>query len=353
MEKAHTSTSRESPGTADAPKAEHKQHLVERGPSGTALYVHLPFCETKCHYCDFFSVPALGQDIDGTLEAVLAEARTRAPLNPKTVFIGGGTPSLLDEKQLEHFLSELDAITRFTESAVEVTLESNPESVTRDKVALMMDHGVRRLSIGFQSLEQETLALFGRVHSVDQSFRAHDAARAAGMEDLNLDLIYAAPGQDGKGWESALQRVLELEPNHLSAYNLAFEEDTVFSRWLRSGEVQKLPEEVELMMFHTTRERTAAHGLRAYEISNYAQPRPRVQAQRKLLGKWQLRRHRSFGGELRQRRTRRKSTCDRALHRKCERRGPRHRVDRVFVTASKPRGNLVARVATQWGSKPQ
>ncbi len=272
MEKAHTSTSHESPGTASEQTARNKKQLVERGPSGTALYVHLPFCETKCHYCDFFSVPALGQDIDGTLQAVLAEARTRAPLHPKTVFIGGGTPSLLNENQLHVFLTELNAITHFQDSATEVTLESNPESVTRDKVALMLDHGVQRLSIGFQSLEPQTLELFGRVHSVDQSFRAHDAARAAGMQDLNLDMIYAAPGHDAAGWEKALKRVLELKPDHLSAYNLAFEEDTVFSRWLRNGEVQKLPEEIELEMFQTTREVTRQYGMHAYEISNYAQP---------------------------------------------------------------------------------
>lgn len=272
MEKTHTSTSRGKPENDRDPSDQRRNPLVERGPQGTALYVHLPFCETKCHYCDFFSVPALGQDIDGTLEAVLAEARLRAPMNPRTVFIGGGTPSLLSPRQLEHFLAELHAITGFADSAEEVTLESNPESVERDKVKLMMDHGVKRLSIGFQSLEPATLELFGRVHSVEQSFRAHDAARDAGMEDLNLDMIYAAPGHDVDGWRSALQRVLDLRPDHLSAYNLAFEEDTVFSRWLRSGEVEKLPEEVELEMFATTRELTASRGMDAYEISNYARP---------------------------------------------------------------------------------
>lgn len=232
--------------------------------------MHLPFCEAKCHYCDFFSVPAEGQDIDATLAAVLDEARTRAPLHPRTVFIGGGTPSLLDHEQMKHFLAELEAATSFRESAEEVTLECNPESLDQRKAEIMLEGGVRRLSIGFQSLEPETLQLFGRVHDVDASFRAYDAARKAGIEDLNVDLIYASPGHDTERWRAALQRVLDLQPDHLSAYNLAFEEDTVFSRWLRDGKLQRLPEELELEMFHLTRELTAKAGLDAYEISNYA-----------------------------------------------------------------------------------
>lgn len=241
-----------------------------RGPEGTALYVHLPFCEAKCHYCDFFSVPAADWNIDSTIDAVLAEARTRAPLNPITVFIGGGTPSLLNMKQLDRFLGELDRVCRYTDSAIEVTLECNPESVSRDKIALMIDKGVTRISIGFQSLETSTLELFGRVHSVEQSFKAYADARDAGMGDINVDMIYASPGNRADDWRTALQTILDLEPDHLSAYNLAFEEDTLFSRWLRSGKLAPLPEQTELEMFDTTRELTRQRGLHAYEISNYA-----------------------------------------------------------------------------------
>ncbi len=234
--------------------------------------MHLPFCEAKCHYCDFFSVPSAGQDIEGTVLAVLKEAELRAPQRPRTVFVGGGTPSLLDHALMRRFLEELDVITSFADSAVEVTLECNPESLDRDKAALMLDLGVRRLSIGFQSLEQDTLQLFGRVHDVDASFRAFDAARSAGLEDLNVDLIYAAPGNRLALWGEALERIIKLGPQHISAYNLAFEEDTVFSRWLRDGKLQRLPEELELEMFRLTRELTSAAGLHAYEISNYARP---------------------------------------------------------------------------------
>ncbi len=234
--------------------------------------MHLPFCQAKCHYCDFFSLPAEGQDVDGMVDAVLEEARLRAPRKPRTLFIGGGTPSLLSRAQLERFLDGLEGLTRYRDNAREVTLECNPESLDADKARLLLDRGVRRLSIGFQSLRAETLELFGRVHDASQSFRAFEAARSAGLEDINVDLIYAAPGNDADRWRVDLQRVLGLGLDHLSAYNLAFEEDTVFSRRLRDGTLAPLPDELELEMLAITRELTAAAGLAPYEISNYSRP---------------------------------------------------------------------------------
>jgi oxygen-independent coproporphyrinogen-3 oxidase len=232
----------------------------------------LPFCEKKCHYCDFFSLPAVGQDIEGTLEAILAESALRSPRSPRTVFIGGGTPSLLSIPQLRHFLDALEEHTGFRSSSIETTLECNPESLDRDKAAALLDLGVERLSIGFQSLDARTLELFGRVHDVDQSFRAYAAARDAGVQRVNIDLIFAAPGHSAEAWRGALERILALAPDHVSAYNLAFEEDTVFSRWLEQGKLQRQPDELELELFHLTRELTRRAGLEAYEISNYARP---------------------------------------------------------------------------------
>lgn len=245
---------------------------LERAPDGTPLYVHLPFCAAKCHYCDFFSVPDEGQDVDGMVAAILREAAERAPRAPRTVFIGGGTPSLLTAEQLRVVLDGLDELTDWRASAVEVTAECNPESLDRDKAAALKALGVPRLSIGFQSLDDATLELFGRVHSAEDSFRAYDAARAAGIEHLNVDMIYAVPDQTAESWERDLGRVLALGPDHLSAYNLTFEEDTRFKRWLDRGRLERSPEEVELTMFETTRRLTAEHGLDAYEISNHARP---------------------------------------------------------------------------------
>lgn len=241
-----------------------------RAPPGTPLYVHLPFCAAKCHYCDFFSVPGEGQDVEGTLAAILTEARLRAPSAPRTVFLGGGTPSFLERRQLELLLGELDRLTGFRASALEVTAECNPESLDRDKARALLELGVTRLSIGFQSLDDAVLASFGRVHSAADSFRAYEAARSAGAAEVSVDLIYAAPGQRPAEWERDLGRVLDLRPEHFSAYNLTFEEDTLFRRWLESGRLHQLPEETELELFHLTRSLAASRGYTAYEISNFA-----------------------------------------------------------------------------------
>ena len=246
---------------------------------GTALYVHLPFCAAKCHYCDFFSIAVDGPhvpQVEPLIDAVLAEAGRRLPrdlgLAPRTVFIGGGTPSLLSTAQLTRLLDGLDRLTGFRASAGEITAECNPESLDRDKAACLLDLGVNRLSIGFQSLRPAVLESFGRVHEVDDSFRAFDAARAAGVSNLSVDLIFAAPGQAPDEWEHDLGRVIDLAPDHLSAYNLAFEEDTLFKRWLDQGVLERQSEESELAMFETTRRTLAARGYDGYEVSNFSLP---------------------------------------------------------------------------------
>lgn len=243
-----------------------------RAAEGTPLYVHLPFCAAKCHYCDFFSVPAEGQDRGAMLSAIVEEARRFAPRAPRTVFFGGGTPSLLDEDELTGLLEALDGWTGWRRSAEEVTLECNPESLSPAKARRLLQLGVNRLSIGFQSLHPEVLQLFGRVHDVEQSFEAFRAARSAGFANLSVDLIYATPGQELAQWERDLERVLELAPTHLSAYNLTFEEETLFRKWLEEGRLKPLPEDRELEFFWRTRERLAAAGLPAYEISNFSRP---------------------------------------------------------------------------------
>lgn len=241
-----------------------------RAPAGTPLYVHLPFCATKCPYCDFFSVPAEGQDLDGLVAAVLAEAEVRAPRRPTTVFFGGGTPSLLPAELLRPLLDGLHRITGFRDTATEVTAECNPESLDAEKARLLVGLGVRRISIGIQSLHDEVLELFGRVHDANSALRAYDAARAAEPASVNVDLIFAHPGQEPQAWRDDLARILALGPDHVAAYNLTFEAGTQFSRWLADGRIEKLPEERELELFLATREVLTQGGLEAYEISNFA-----------------------------------------------------------------------------------
>jgi oxygen-independent coproporphyrinogen-3 oxidase len=237
---------------------------------GTPLYLHLPFCAAKCPYCDFFSLPGAGEDTGAALELILREAEARAPAAPRTVFLGGGTPSYHSSAELAHLFDGLDALTGFRASAGEVTVECNPESLDPAKARTLRALGATRLSIGFQSLDPSTLALFGRVHDVDQSFRAFAAARAAGFERVSVDLIYGAPGQTPEGWAEELARVVALGPEHISAYALTFEEGTPFHAWRRAGLLAEAPEELALELFELTHALLREAGYRAYEISNFA-----------------------------------------------------------------------------------
>ena len=243
-----------------------------RPDPGTALYVHLPFCVVKCPYCDFFSVEAEGQDHAAVVHAILEEARHLAPQHPSTLFLGGGTPSLLSTDLLEELLDGLHALTGFRDSAVEVTAECNPESLDLEKASCLAALQVRRLSIGFQSLDPGRLEFFGRAHTQEQALGAYEAARQAGVEAINIDLIYSGNGQTPEEWGAELERVLSLGPDHLSAYNLTFEEGTPFHTWLRQGRIERAPEDVELECFALTRELAGARGLQPYEISNFSRP---------------------------------------------------------------------------------
>lgn len=240
-----------------------------RPERGTPLYVHVPFCVAKCTYCDFYSLAAEGQDLPGTLDALLREAERRAPPDPRTVFLGGGTPSFYSAAELARLLDGLDRWSRFRTSAVEVTCECNPESLDLEKARALRDLGVDRLSIGFQSLDPDILRRFGRVHDAAASFAAFEAARAAGFERLSIDLIYGVPGQELAAWEAELEILLRLRPDHVSAYQLTFEEGTPLAAQLREGRFQRLSEDLELAFFERTHGLLASHGYEAYEVSNF------------------------------------------------------------------------------------
>jgi len=250
-----------------------------RGPDGTALYVHFPYCVVKCTYCDFYSVPVAKadgtrEDVDGVLRALLSEAERRAPRAPRTVFLGGGTPSLPSAAAIRSFLDGLDAATGFRASALEVTAECNPESLDEHKAEALLAGGVTRLSIGVQSLRPAVLELFGRAHGPADGLRALAAARAAGATRLSADLIHSVPGLTAAEWAEDLERVLASAGglDHLSAYNLTFEEGTLLERLRQRGRIGPLDEDTELEMIASTARLCAAAGLERYEVSNFARP---------------------------------------------------------------------------------
>jgi oxygen-independent coproporphyrinogen III oxidase len=239
-------------------------------PIGTPLYLHVPFCERKCNYCDFYSRPAEDEELDAFIDTLLAEATLRAPTRPATVFLGGGTPSLLSARQLERLLSRLDEITGFRASAREVTIECNPESLQLEKARVLRDLGATRLSVGIQSFQDDLLRAFGRPHRASEGKKALQVAIDAGFTSVSADMIFAAPDQTLASWEQDLTELAGSGVQHISAYGLTFEEGTPFKQRLDRGELHRVGEEEDLAFFRSTRAWLPALGFAAYEISNYS-----------------------------------------------------------------------------------
>ncbi|MBY0279240.1 radical SAM family heme chaperone HemW [Candidatus Binatia bacterium] len=242
-----------------------------------ALYVHIPYCLAKCPYCDFNSYAARVWPEDAYADALLAELAhaTREGIFPRgvarSIFFGGGTPSLFAPRTIARLL---DGAARelAIASDVEITLEANPGTVDEERLAGFVAAGVNRLSFGIQSFHPELLLALGRRHSVEDSLRALAAARAAGVANLSLDLIYAVPGESLDACTADVARAVDIGPEHVSAYNLTYEKGTALFRDLQEGRVDPAPEELEVAMFHLVRDRLGAAGYAQYEISNYAQP---------------------------------------------------------------------------------
>lgn len=235
------------------------------------MYLHIPFCVKKCNYCDFLSAPAGRKQIEEYLQCLNKEIRAYREYHYEadTVFFGGGTPSLLlpdDIRQLMEALRE----TFYIEETAEVTMECNPETVDREKLAAMKEAGVNRLSFGLQSASDRELLLLGRIHNYERFLAAYTTAREEGFENINIDLMSAIPEQTEKTWEETLEKVVKLNPEHISAYSLIIEEGTVF---YEKQEKLLLPDEdAERRMYYRTKEILKAAGYERYEISNYARP---------------------------------------------------------------------------------
>jgi oxygen-independent coproporphyrinogen-3 oxidase len=244
-----------------------------------SLYVHIPYCDSKCPYCDFNSYAVKRWPEDEYVAALIAEMEYYAPLEPwrwgsvQTIFMGGGTPSLFAPESIARVLEATDRLwPAMPSQSCEITMEANPGTVDLDKLRGFRATGVNRISFGVQSFTPRHLERLGRIHDAEQAKDAIRMARAAGFEDLNLDLIFAVPGQTLEEWERDLAVAIDLAPDHISAYNLTYEEGTPFESMRRKGEIGPLPEEIEVAMFTRTREILAAAGYAPYEISNFARP---------------------------------------------------------------------------------
>lgn len=248
------------------------------------LYIHVPFCIKKCAYCDFLSAPAGEEERQRYVETMIKEIQGYRKKYQEycvtTIFVGGGTPSVLSGEQIKEVFNALRA-SFVIDTQAEITIEVNPGTVTEEKVEAWMQAGVNRISIGLQSVNDEELQMLGRMHTYKDFLNTYHLLRDKGFNNLNIDLISAIPGQTLESWKTTLSTVAELEPEHISAYSLIVEEGTPFYTIYGAGGadgnlesmVQPLPdEETERFIYEETEMILQKYGYDRYEISNYAKP---------------------------------------------------------------------------------
>ena len=234
------------------------------------LYFHLPFCPKLCPYCSFYVETGGENKTHRFLDALLLEVGNAAPhVQPRTIYFGGGTPSALTTDQLGYLLDGLRQRLDLSQLK-EWTLEANPATVRPEKARLLRELGVTRISLGVQSWDDTLLRTLGRVHDAAQAQRTYELLRAAGFENINIDLMFGVPGQTLEQWRAMLARTIALSPEHVSTYCLTYEEDTAYFHKLQRGEyVQNV--ENDIAFFETTMDSLTTAGFAQYEISNYAQ----------------------------------------------------------------------------------
>ena len=241
--------------------------------SGLSLYVHIPFCVKKCIYCDFNSYAGKLGLSDAYIDSLLKElALYEAKLQGKkinTIFIGGGTPTILNEKLLDKLLKGLS---KYSDSAYEYTIESNPGTLTLDKLNIMKSYKINRLSIGLQAVQNTLLKTLGRIHSFEDFLRSFELARKAGFNNINIDLMFGLPGQTPDDWHKTLKEVVSLRPEHISAYSLIVDENTEIFNLIKNKRMSLPDENTERNMYKDAIGFLNASGYRQYEISNFALP---------------------------------------------------------------------------------
>ena len=241
-----------------------------------SIYIHIPFCVKKCPYCDFNSVATADIPDDAYINALNRELsfhiKERPVLSKKTletIYIGGGTPSLISPHNIKRLLSNVRQA--FAESnPVEITIEINPGTITRNSLAAFRDAGINRLSIGIQSFNDKTLKTLGRVHSADNSLKCYEYARTTGFDNIGIDLIFGAPGQSVEEWEGDLKTAVALRPEHISAYNLTLEKGTLFFELQKNSRLVLPPEEGQVLMYELAIDSLKEAGYNHYEISNFS-----------------------------------------------------------------------------------
>jgi putative oxygen-independent coproporphyrinogen III oxidase len=239
-----------------------------------AAYIHIPFCHHICHYCDFNKVFMKGQPVDEYLQSLEKEMELTVKGDKsvlETVFVGGGTPTALNAKQLERLVDGINRQINI-DSRTEYTFEANPGDLSKEKLAILKDAGVNRLSFGVQTFNDELLKKIGRSHRAKDVFESIDNAKALGFDNISVDLIYSLPGQTKQDVIESIHTALSLGLVHYSGYSLIIEPKTVFYNLMQKGKLLIPGEDAEAEMYETLMEQMELHGLHQYEISNFAVP---------------------------------------------------------------------------------
>ncbi|NQW21726.1 MAG: radical SAM family heme chaperone HemW [Chloroflexi bacterium] len=257
------------------PNLVHIEHAPPSYVSGIGLYLHVPFCQTKCPYCDFNTYSGIEDQITGYVRSVQNELKgwgillSHPPV--RTIFLGGGTPSYLPTNDLENIHKTIQSSFKVVESA-EITMECNPGDVTSDKAASWLASGVNRISMGVQSFDDGLLSLLGRRHTALEAKQAFRTLRAAGFLNQSIDLIYGLPYQSAEQWSDTLDGAIELKPDHISLYSLQIEKGTPLAVDVAVGKYPVPDDDLAADMYEEAQSRLAENGFQQYEISNWAKP---------------------------------------------------------------------------------
>ena len=260
-----------------------------------AVYIHIPFCQSKCYYCDFLSFPNLDREIDFYMNYLLREIEIYEnllkPYNIKTIFIGGGTPSYLKPKYIYNILNSI--YKKYNMNKVEeITIEANPGTLDREKLKIYKDSGINRISLGVQTLDDRLLKSIGRIHNSKDFYNTIEDIRNAGFQNINADLIFGLPDQSLKECETSLRKIVKLDLEHISYYSLILEENTVLEKWYNEGKIELPSEELEREMYYLGKDILKSNGYMHYEISNFAK---KDYKSRHNLFYWQLKPYIGFG----------------------------------------------------------
>ena len=236
-----------------------------------SLYIHIPFCKQRCFYCDFPTFAGKERFREDYVEALIKEIEDKCSnYLIKTIFIGGGTPSYLEEKELEKLLIAVSKLN--LSDKLEYSIECNPGTVNEDKLKIMKKYGINRISFGLQSCNNQLLKKIGRIHTFKEFLENYNLARKVGFNNINIDLMYGLPNLTIQDWKNTLEKICELKPEHISAYSLIIEEGTAFYKLYEKDKLELPSEDDERVMDKLTKDILKSNGYHQYEISNFALP---------------------------------------------------------------------------------